>query len=269
MRRTKIICTLGPATDNTDTLREIMKAGMDGARFNFSHGDHASHRVRLDQIEALRKELGLYIPTILDTRGPEVRVKEFKDGKVTLVEGQEFVLTTRDVEGTNEEVSITYSGLPKDVSVDSHILIDDGLIDMVVIRLTDTDITCRVINGGTVSNKKGVNIPNAELSMPYISKQDYDDIVFGIENHFDYIAASFVRTADDVLAIRQILKEHNCNWLKIIAKIENRQGIANLDEILRVANGIRVARGDMGVEIAMEELPPLQKHLMRKASENG
>ncbi len=269
MRRTKIVCTLGPATDRNDTLRKIMLAGMDGARFNFSHGDHASHRARLDQIEALRSELGLQIPTILDTRGPEIRLKTFKEGKVMLQAGQKFTLTAREVEGTQEIVSITYAGLPKDVTVASHILIDDGLIDMEVEELTDTDIVCRVLNGGMVSDRKGVNVPNVELSMDYISKQDYDDLVFGIENHFDYIAASFVRTADDVMAIRRVMKEHNCSWMKIIAKIENKQGIDNLDEILHVANGIMVARGDMGVEIAMEELPSLQKEMIRKARENG
>ncbi len=269
MRRTKIICTLGPATDDPAILRAIMQAGMDGARFNFSHGDHASHRVRLDQVEALREELGLPIPTIMDTKGPEIRIKTFAEGRVTLEAGQTFVLTTREIEGTKDSVSITYAGLPQDLTMGSHVLIDDGLIDMEVISLTDTDITCRVINGGTISNRKGVNVPNTDLSMEYISKQDYADIVFGIENHFDYIAASFVRTADDVLAIKQILKDHNCGWMKIIAKIENKQGIDNLDEILRVANGIMVARGDMGVEIAMEELPPLQKEMIRRASENG
>ena len=269
MRRTKIICTLGPATDNPETLRAIMLAGMDGARFNFSHGDHPSHRARLDVVEALRSELGLQIPTILDTRGPEIRTKTFKEGRVTLEAGQQFTLTTREVEGTKDIVSITYAGLPNDITVGSHILIDDGLIDMVVEKLDSTDIVCKVVNGGVVSNRKGINVPNVDLTMDFISEQDYKDIVFGIENHFDYIAASFVRTADDVMAIRQVLKEHNCSWMKIIAKIENKQGINNLDEILRVANGIMVARGDMGVEIAMEELPPLQKEMIRKASENG
>lgn len=269
MRRTKIICTLGPATDNPETLRAIMLAGMDGARFNFSHGDHPSHRARLDVVEALRSELGLQIPTILDTRGPEIRTKTFQEGRVTLEAGQQFTLTTREVEGTKDIVSITYAGLPNDITVGSHILIDDGLIDMVVEKLDQTDIVCKVVNGGVVSNRKGINVPNVDLTMDFISEQDYKDIVFGIENHFDYIAASFVRTADDVMAIRQVLKEHNCSWMKIIAKIENKQGINNLDEILRVANGIMVARGDMGVEIAMEELPPLQKEMIRKASENG
>ncbi len=269
MRRTKIICTLGPATDNENVLRSIMLAGMDGARFNFSHGDHASHLERLEQVIRLREELDLPIPTILDTKGPEIRLKTFKNGKITLQAGQQFTLTSRDVEGDESIVSVTYAGLPQDVSSGSHILIDDGLIDMEVVTLTDTDIICRVINGGVVSNRKGVNVPNTELSMDYISKQDYDDIVFGIENHFDYIAASFVRTADDILAIRRILKEHDCGWMKIIAKIENKQGINNLDEILQVANGIMVARGDMGVEIAMEELPPLQKEMIRKACANG
>lgn len=264
MRKTKIICTLGPATDDDNVLKQLMIEGMDVARFNFSHGDHAQHKLNKERVERLRTELGLPVATLLDTKGPEIRVKDFKYGKITLSAGQKFTLTTREVTGDDKQVSITYKNLPEDVKVGNTILIDDGLIDMVVEEITDTDIICRVENGGIVSDHKGVNVPRVSLSLPYISEADREDIIFGIENDFDFIAASFVRTADDVLQIRKILDEYGCNNINIISKIENMQGVENIDEIIKVSDGIMVARGDMGVEIPLEEVPVIQKMIIKK-----
>lgn len=264
MRKTKIICTLGPSTESDEVLRQLMIEGMNVARFNFSHGDHAQHKRNKDRIERLRRELHLPVATLLDTKGPEIRVKDFKNGKVELKAGQKFILTTEDVMGDENRVSITYQNLIKDVRAGNRILVDDGLIDMQVEEVTDTDIICRVENGGPVSNHKGVNVPRVNLSMPYISDADRADIIFGIENDFDFIAASFVRTADDILEIRKILDEYECDNINIIAKIENMQGVENIDEILRVSDGIMVARGDMGVEIPLEDVPVIQKMIIKK-----
>lgn len=264
MRKTKIICTLGPATDDDEVLKQLMIEGMNVARFNFSHGDHAQHKFNKERVERFRTELGLPVATLLDTKGPEIRVKNFKDGKVTLAAGQKFTLTTEDIMGDENKVSITYKNLVEDVKVGNTILIDDGLIDMVVEKITDTDITCRVENGGVVSDHKGVNVPRVSLSLPYVSEADREDIIFGIENDFDFIAASFVRTADDVLQIRKILDEYGCNNINIISKIENMQGVENIDEIIKVSDGIMVARGDMGVEIPLEEVPVIQKMIIKK-----
>lgn len=264
MRKTKIICTLGPATEDDNVLRELMKEGMNVARFNFSHGDHAQHEKNLNRVKKLRKELGLPIAALLDTKGPEIRVKDFKAGKVELKNGQEFTLTTREVEGDEKQVSISYANLVKDVTAGDRILIDDGLISMRVTAVTETDIVCTVENGGPVSNHKGVNVPNVHLSMPYVSEKDKDDIIFGIEQGFDFIAASFVRTAEDILEIRDILSSYNCNFINIIAKIENMQGVENIDEIIRVSDGVMIARGDMGVEIPFEDVPAIQKMIIKK-----
>ena len=264
LRKTKIICTLGPATDDDEVLRKLMIEGMDVARFNFSHGDHAQHRRNKDRVEKLREELGLPVATLLDTKGPEIRVGDFKDGKVELVEGQTFTLTTEDVVGDQAKVSITYKNLVNDVKPGDTILIDDGLINMKIEKVTDKDIVCRVENGGPVSNHKGVNVPRVNLTMPYISDVDRADIIFGIENDFDFIAASFVRSADDILEIRKILDEYECDNINIIAKIENMQGVDNIDEIIRVSDGIMVARGDMGVEIPLEDVPIIQKMIIKK-----
>lgn len=264
MRKTKIICTLGPATEDDQVLRQLMIEGMNVARFNFSHGDHEQHRKNLERVRKLREELGLPIAALLDTKGPEIRVKNFKDGKINLENGQEFILTTREIEGDEHAVSITYDNLVNDISVGNRILIDDGLISMKVQAVTDTDIICVVENGGPVSNHKGVNVPNVSLSMPYVSDKDRDDIIFGIEQGFDFIAASFVRTADDILEIRDILSQHNCNFINIIAKIENMQGVENIDEIIRVSDGVMIARGDMGVEIPFEDVPSIQKMIIKK-----
>lgn len=264
MRKTKIICTIGPASESEEKLRELMLAGMNVARFNFSHGSHDEHRRKFERIRKLRDELDLPVATMLDTKGPEIRLKDFENGKTELVTGQTFTLTSREVKGTNEFVSITYKELPRDCKSGMTILIDDGLIELSVESVTETDIICKVINGGPVSDKKGVNVPGAELSMPYLSEQDKSDIVFGCEQGFDFIAASFVRTKEDVLAIRDILNTKN-SPMKIIAKIESTQGIKHLDEILEAADGIMVARGDMGVEVPLEDVPVLQKKMIKSA----
>lgn len=269
MRKTKIICTLGPATDDDKVLKELVNSGMDVARFNFSHGDHDTHKMRLDKIKKLREESGKPVAAMLDTKGPEVRVCTFKDGKTEIKRGYTFTLTTRKVEGNNEIVQITFADLPKDVSVGTTILIDDGLIELKVIELNDTDIKCEVINGGVISNSKGVNVPDVNLSMPYLSERDKEDLLFGIEQGFDFIAASFVRTAGDVLQIKRFLEENNCYSINIIAKIENSQGVEHIDEIIQVSDGIMVARGDMGVEIPNEEVPVIQKMIIKKVYNAG
>ena len=269
MRKTKIICTLGPSTDNDNVLRELMKSGMDVARFNFSHADHEEHLGRLRRIERLRKELNIPVATLLDTKGPEIRIGNFKDDKkIHLKEGQTFTLTSREVDGDETQVSITYPSLIYDIDVGSTILIDDGLIEMTVIDVNSTDIVCKVKNGGTISSKKGVNVPGVHLSIPFISEKDRQDILFGIKHNYDFIAASFVRTAEDVLEIRKMLKKHN-SQTKIIAKIENYQGVDNIDEIIQVSDGIMIARGDMGVEIPYEDVPVIQKMIIKKVYNAG
>ena len=265
LRKTKIICTLGPATEDETVLRRLMLGGMNAARFNFSHCTHEDATKKLEAVTRLREELGLPIATILDTKGPEIRVKTFQNGPIQLEAGDTFTLTTREVEGDGKIVSITYKDLPKDLKAGSRVLIDDGLVEMRAEHVSDTDIVCTVLNGGRVSNHKGINVPGTKLSMPFISEQDRSDIIFGIENGFDYIAASFTRSAEDILEIRHILKEHDCHSMNIIAKIENMEGVENIDEILRVVDGIMVARGDMGVEIPLEDVPVLQKELIQKS----
>ena len=268
MRKTKIICTIGPASEREDKLKELMLAGMNVARFNFSHGSHDEHRRKFERIRKLRDELDIPVATMLDTKGPEIRLKDFKNGKEILEAGQTFTLTARDVEGTKDEVSITYKDLTKDCKSGMTILLDDGLIELAVEKVTDTDIICTVVNGGPVSDKKGGNVPGAELSMAYLCEQDRSDIIFGCEQGFDFVAASFVRTKTDVEDIRAILKEKN-SPMKIIAKIESTQGINNIEEILAAADGIMVARGDMGVEVPFEEVPVVQKKLIKMAEAAG
>ena len=268
MRKTKIICTLGPSSESEEKLREIMLAGMNVARFNFSHGSHEEHKKRFDRVMKISGELGLQIATLLDTKGPEIRLKDIEGGKTVLESGQTFTLTTEDMMGTNEKVSITYKNLIHDISVGTTILIDDGLIEMVVQEITDTDIICDVINGGPISNHKGVNVPGAELSMPYLSEQDISDIMFGCDMGFDFLAASFVRCKEDILSVRKMIEEHGSH-MKIIAKIENMQGIHNLEGILEASDGIMVARGDMGVEIPLEEVPVIQKRMIKMAESQG
>jgi pyruvate kinase len=269
MRRTKIVCTLGPATDQDGVLEQLIVSGMNVARFNFSHGSHEEQGKRFDEVVRLREKYDLPVATLLDTKGPEIRTGNFKDGSVVLEAGQEFFLTTEDIEGTKEGVSVTFKGLPQDVKIGSSILIDDGLIGMEVIRKTDTKVTCIVKNGGKVSNHKGINLPGTEISMDFISERDREDVLFGIEKGYDFVAASFTRTADDVVAMRKLLNENGGKDIRIIAKIENAQGVENIDGILRKADGIMVARGDMGVEIENEEVPIIQKILIKKALAAG
>ena len=268
MRKTKIVCTLGPATDREGVLRQMLEAGMNVARFNFSHGSHAEHKGRLDALKALRAELGLPVAAMLDTKGPEVRLKSFAAGSVMLRTGQEFTLTTRDIVGDEQGCSITYADLPGDVKAGDTILLDDGLVRLTGLETTAADVRCRVENDGAMKNNKGVNVPGIRLSMPYMSQRDREDILFGVEQGFDFIAASFVRTADDVREIRRLLDEADSS-IQIIAKIENQEGVSNLAEILSVADGIMVARGDMGVEIPAHEVPILQKKMIKATIRAG
>ena len=268
MRKTKIICTLGPSTDKDGVLRELIANGMNVARFNFSHGSHEEHKGRLDLLKSLREELGKPVAALLDTKGPEIRLKDFKNGTEMLEAGQTFTLTTRDVEGTKEICSITYKDLPQDVTPGGTIMLDDGLIKLQIQTVNDTDIVCTVLNNGKIKNKKGVNVPGVHLSMPYMSQRDKDDIIFGIEQGFDFIAASFVRTAQDVYEIRNLLNEYDSN-IRIIAKIENREGVNNIDSILAAADAVMVARGDLGVEIDFTELPGIQKNIIERSFSFG
>ena len=268
MRKTKIICTLGPSTDKDGVLRELVANGMNVARFNFSHGSYEEHKGRLDNLKAIRTELGKPVAALLDTKGPEIRLKEFKNGVEMLEAGQTFTLTTREVEGTKEICSITYKDLPQDVHEGGTIMLDDGLIKLRITNVTDTDITCEVLNSGKIKNKKGVNVPGVHLSMPYLSQRDRDDIIFGVQQGFDFIAASFVRTAQDVYDIRNLLNEYDSN-IRIIAKIENREGVNNIDSILAAADAVMVARGDLGVEIDFTELPGIQKSVIDRSFSFG
>ena len=267
MKKTKIICTMGPNTNDKNVMRELVKNGMDVARFNFSHGDYEEHLGRLEILREVRKELDIPVAALLDTKGPEIRTGLLKDGKkVSLKEGQTFTLTTRDVVGDDTITHINYSGLNEDVAVGNKILIDDGLIELDVVEVKGTDIVCKVVNGGELGEKKGVNVPNVKIKLPALTDKDKEDILFGIRQGFDFIAASFVRTADCIREIKEILEEHGSN-MRVIAKIENAEGIDNLDEIIEVSDGIMVARGDMGVEIPPEKVPYIQKTIIRKCNE--
>ncbi len=268
MRKTKIICTIGPSSESEERLKELMLAGMNVARFNFSHGTHEEQKKKYERLLKVREELDMHVASLLDTKGPEIRLRDFEEGKVELVAGQTFVLTTEEIMGTNEKAAITYKNLKNDIEVGMTILIDDGLIEMTVEKIDGEEITCHVINGGFVSNHKGVNVPGAILSMPYISEVDRQDIEFGADMGFDFLAASFARTKEDILEVRKILDAKGSN-MKVIAKIENMQGIENVEEILSVSDGIMVARGDMGVEIPLAEVPVLQKRLIKMAVAQG
>ncbi len=270
MKKTKIVCTIGPATDDENVLRQMMLSGMDVARFNFSHSEHEIHQKRFEMVCRLREELGLNIATLLDTKGPEVRLGCFKDHEpVVLEDGQKFILTTEECEGTKEKSSITFKNLPKDVSKGTRILIDDGAIELRAETIQGSEIICEVVRGGTVADRKGIDVPEVNLSMPYISDADMKDLEFGAKMGFDYIAASFVRTGADVIYLRKFTQ--SLGWFnpRIIAKIENAQGVSNIDEILEAADGIMVARGDMGVEIPFEQIPAIQKDLITKAYNAG
>ncbi len=269
MRKTKIVCTLGPSTDNEDILRQMMLAGMNVARCNFSHGTYEDHQRRMDLVKKLRDEVGRPIAILLDTKGPEVRVRNFKEGKAVLEEGQLFTLTVDEVDGTKDKVSVTYDRLYEDLEIGMRVLIDDGLIEMQVEQIDQRNVVCRVINGGVVSNHKGVNIPDVDLSMPYISDKDREDILFGISQGVDFIAASFVQKKEDILQLRRLLEKNGGADIKIISKIENKQGVSNIDEIIDVSDGIMVARGDMGVEIPYEEVPVIQKKIIKKVYQAG
>ena len=269
MRKTKIVCTLGPSSSDEATLKKMLLAGMNVARLNFSHGSHEGHKATIEKFRKVRDEIGVSAAVLLDTKGPEIRTGNFLNGEEILKDGQNFTLTTEDVEGTAERVSVTYKNLPKEVKPGNRVLINDGKIVIRVEETTDTEVRGIVVHGGKISNHKGINLPNVNLKMNYISPQDRADIIFGIENDVDYIAASFVRTANDVLEIRKILEEKNNNVIKIIAKIESTQGIENFEEILNVSDGIMVARGDMGVEVAYEMLPGIQKRFIRRCVQSG
>lgn len=269
MRKTKIICTLGPATDNEDVLRRLMLSGMNVARLNFSHQTHKEQKKRVDMVKKLREELNLPVALLLDTKGPEIRVTSFDTPKITLNAGDKFTLTTKEIVGNNTIAGVTFPHLPRDVSIGSRILIDDGLIELKVDGCTDTEVYCTVINGGVISANKGINVPGVRLSMPFISERDKADIAFAVEQDFDFIAASFTRTARDIVEMRTLLKQLGGDSIRIVAKIENTEGVENIDEIIHVTDGIMVARGDLGVEIPLEEIPIIQKELIRKAYNAG
>ncbi|MCX8132056.1 MAG: pyruvate kinase [Clostridia bacterium] len=269
MRKTKIICTLGPAVDNEEILKKLIEKGMDVARINFSHGTHEQHKKRVDSFKMIRESFGRPIPLLLDTKGPEIRTGRFETGEVTLKEGDRFVLVNEDIIGDNTKATVTYKELYRDVKRGSRILINDGLVELEVEEIKKKDIFCKVLNGGVIGNNKGINVPGAEIHLPSLTQQDIEDIKFGIENDFDFIAASFVRKASDVIEIRKVLEKHGGQEIKVIAKIENREGIQNFDDIIKVSDGIMVARGDLGVEIPVEEVPVVQKALIEKCYKNG
>ena len=269
MKKTKIICTMGPNTNDESLMRKLVQSGMDIARFNFSHGDHEEQKMRMDMLKKIRDEEGKPIAILLDTKGPEIRTGILKDGKkVMLQAGNVFTLSTEDIVGDETKTSITYPGLVADVQVGSTILIDDGLIELKVKEKRDTEIVCKIVNGGELGERKGVNVPNVPVRLPAITDKDRDDLRFGVEQKVDFIAASFVRNAECILEIKAFLKECGAPYIPVIAKIENAEGIKNIDEIIRCADGIMVARGDLGVEIPAEEVPYLQKMIIQKCNDN-
>ncbi len=269
MRKTKIVCTIGPASKERETLKKMLQAGMNVARVNFSHGTHKDHKETIETFRSVRDELGVPAAVLLDTRGPEIRIKDFKNGQEVLEHGQRFIITTREIMGTKEIVSVTYKDFPKEVNVGNLVLINDGKIVIKVEETTDTDVKGLVIHGGKISNHKGINLPNVNLNMKYMSEQDREDILFGIAHDVDYIADSFVRSAKDVMTIRTLLDENGGQEIGVIAKIESTQGIENFEEILQIADGIMVARGDMGVEVAYEKLPGIQKRFIKRCVQSG
>ena len=268
-RKTKIVATLGPATNNVETMKQLIKAGMNTARINFSHGSFESHEDTVKKLKAAREELNAPVALMLDTKGPEIRIKTFEHGEIKVTKGQKFTLTTDDVVGNEERVSVTYEELAHDLNIGSRILLDDGLVELKVTKIVGNNIECMVENDGELGNNKGVNLPDTKVSLPSMTEKDVEDIKFGIKMGFDFLAASFVRTPKDVLEIRQVLEDNNGSHIQIIAKIENREGVDNLDSILEVADGIMVARGDMGVEIQPEEVPLRQKEMIKKANAAG
>ena len=269
MRRTKIVCTIGPAVDSEDKLEQLMLAGMDAARFNFSHGTHESHLAMLTKVRHVRDRLGLPVATMLDTKGPEIRIKSFKNGPVELKDGQQFILTPAEREGDETGVSVTYENLHRELAPGAQVLIDDGLVGMTVDSIEGENIICRVVTGGTLSNNKSINLPGNSIRLPSMTEKDESDIAFGVENGFDFIAASFVRRASDIEDIRALLRRLHGERIQIIAKIENREGVDNMEEILRAADGVMVARGDLGVEIPAYEVPVVQKKMIEMSVRMG
>lgn len=269
MKKTKVICTLGPATEKDEILEQLMINGMNVARINFSHGTEEEHLHTIERVKTMREKLGLPVALLLDTGGPEIRLGCFENGRIQLKKNQTFILTTKEVTGDENRVSISYPNLIQDITEGARILIDDGLIELTVRRLTTDEIICQVINGGSVSDHKGVNVPNTNLSMPFVNEKDKQDLIFGVKQDFDYVAASFVRCAGDVKELRRVLADHGGADIRILAKIENRQGVDNIDEILAASDGVMVARGDLGVEIPIQEVPAIQKMIIKKTCEAG
>ena len=269
MRKTKIICTLGPAVDSEEMIRKLILAGMNAARFNFSHGTHESHLAQLTKLKRVRDELGIPVAAIMDTKGPEIRIKTFKDGRIELKKDDIFTLTTADCEGDATRVSVTYANLHNEVVPGNHILVDDGLIDLLVQEIKGQEIVCTVENGGPLSNNKSINIPDVHILLPSLTEKDKEDLKFAVENDFDFIAASFVRKASDVEDIRAWLNECGGEKIRIISKIENREGVDNLAEIIAASDGVMVARGDLGVEIPAQEVPILQKKMIKATTMAG
>ena len=269
MRKTKIIATLGPVSNSPEMVKKLIETGMNAVRINFSHGSHESHGETINTVKKVREELGMPIPLILDTKGPEIRTKVLKEEPVKLEKGNKFILTTDDIEGDATKVSVTYEDFAKDLSVGATVLIDDGLIELKVLEINGNDVVCEVINSGMLGSRKGINLPNVSIKLPALTEKDIDDIKFGVKMGFDYIAASFIRSASDVLSIRKVLEENGGSDIKIISKIENREGVDNIDSILEVTDGIMVARGDLGVEIPFEEVPIIQKQLIDKCKAKG
>lgn len=269
MRKTKIVCTLGPAVDSDESIRRLIEHGMDAARFNFSHGTHEGHLATLNRLKRARDKLGVPVAAIMDTKGPEIRVKTFENGPVTVTTGGEFTLTTADVAGDEKRVSVTYANLHKELEVGARVLIDDGLVELKVKKITGQDILCDVVNGGTLSNNKSINLPGTHIQLPSLTEKDRSDIAFAAENDFDFIAASFIRCAADVEDIRAELHKHGGEGIRIISKIENQEGVDNLDEIIEASDGIMVARGDLGVEIPAYQVPIFQKEMIHKCLTRG
>jgi len=269
MRKTKIVCTLGPATADKETVRQLIAYGMNVARLNFSHNTHEDHKRRIEIIKELRHEMHQPIAILLDTKGPEIRLRNFEGGSATVSEGDDFILTSRVIEGTDKSASITYEALPQQVKAGDIILIDDGKIRLTVETVEETEIHCRVVYGGVLRNHKSINVPHVRLAIPYLSEQDKEDLLFGIEQDVDFVAASFTRSKDDLIALRKFLDYHGGHAIRIIAKIENIEGVKNFDEILAHADGIMIARGDMGVEIEYERLPGLQKRFIHRCYQSG
>lgn len=269
MKKTKIVCTIGPSSDSYEVLKALVNEGMNVARLNFSHGTHPEHKKRIDTIKKLRDDLDEPIAIMLDTKGPEIRIKTFKDGMIRIEQGQDFILTSEDLEGDETRVSVTYKDIAKDLKADDRVLIDDGLVEFTVISVDENNVYMRAVNSGELRDRKGVNLPSVKVNLPTLTEKDIEDLIFGIENDVDFIAASFIRSAKDVLEIRKILESNGGEDIKIISKIENLEGVQNIDEIIDASDGVMVARGDMGVELDEEDIPLVQKDIIRKCNLKG